>query len=160
MSVILSIPEESKAWVYQSPREFTPQESLIIDEEMKKFIASWESHGSPLRGYFQVLENRFVLVTVDESSQIATGCSIDKSVGMIQALEQKLNINLTDKGVVVYQKNNGEVKSTHFSQLKNLVTDGELTPETTFYNSSVSTFGEFQKNWKIPAKDSWLSRYF
>jgi len=160
MSTTINIPAESKAWVYQSPREFTNTELSIIDEEMKKFIASWESHGSALRGYFQVLENRFILVTVDESSQMATGCSIDKSVSVIKILEQRFNLNLTDKGVVVYSDNDDVIHTAHFSQVKGLVEEGKLTPETTFYNSSVATFGEFNSNWKTSAKNSWLSRYF
>lgn len=160
MSNTINVPAASKAWVYQSPKEFTPQELEIIANEMKTFIANWESHGAALKGYYEVLENRFILLTVDESSQMATGCSIDKSVGVIQTIEQKLNLNLTDKGVVVYEDANGKIQSSHFSLVKNLVSEGKLTPETTFYNASVATFGEFLSNWKIPAKDSWLSRYF
>ena len=160
MKTSISIPTDSKAWVYQSPREFTQDEILVIDQEMKKFIASWESHGSALKGYYEVLENRFILVTVDESAQMATGCSIDKSVGVVKVLEEKFNLNLTDKGVVVYVDSNDTIQAVHFSQVKGLVQDGEITPETTFYNAAVATFGEFMSNWKIPAKDSWLSRYF
>jgi len=75
-------------------------------------------------------------------------------------LEQKFNLNLTDKGVVVYLDNNNTVQVTHFSKVKELVQEDAITPETTFYNASVATFGEFLSNWKIPAKDSWLNRYF
>lgn len=160
MENTLNIPVESKVWIYQSPREFTVDELSTIDTEMKSFLATWESHGSTLQGHYQVLENRFIWIAVDEGVKAATGCSIDKSVGIIKKIEQALNLNLTDKGVVTYKSKLGDVVSSHFSLVKSLVEKGEITPETEFYNTSVATFGDFQSNWKIPAGHSWLSRYF
>lgn len=160
MENTLTIPLESKVWIYQAPRAFTPEELNTIETEMSSFLAAWQSHGAALQGHYRVLENRFIWIAVDQGFKEATGCSIDKSVGAIKKIEQLLDLNLTDKGLVTYQSQQGEVVSSHFSRVKSLVDQGEITPSTLFYNTSVATFGDFQSKWKIPAGQSWLSRYF
>ena len=35
-----------------------------------------------------------------------------------------------------------------------------INHETLVFNNIVNNFGEFKSKWKIPAKDSWLNRYF
>jgi len=159
MNSVLDIPSASKLWVYQSPRAFTDQEMQIVSQELREFLKTWQSHGSDLKGYSEILKNQFIVLAVDESDQMATGCSIDSSVSVIKKIEQLLNLNLTDKGVVCYEYE-GEIKSTHFTQVKALVDQGEIHPETVFYDASVVTYGDFLSRWEVSAKDSWLKRYF
>lgn len=159
MNISTIAPPESKAWIFLSPRLFNDNELALINTELEGFVKSWESHGTPLKGYYEIIDNRFILLTVDESNQIATGCSIDKSVSIIKKLESLLNLNLTDRGLVAWE-NNSNLETASFSNIKPLVENGTLKPETIIYNNAISTFGELSNNWKIAAKDSWLKRYF
>lgn len=159
MNISITVPSESKAWIFLSPRLFNDNEIALINTELEGFVKSWESHGTPLKGYYEIIDNRFILITVDESNQIATGCSIDKSVSIIKRLESLLKLNLTDRGLVAWE-NGSELETTSFNNIKPLVENGTLKPETIIYNNAISTFGELANNWKIAAKDSWLKRYF
>ena len=159
MSTLIDIPSTAKVWVYQSVRPFNEQEISIITSEMNEFLSSWQSHGSDLKGYFEVVQGQFIFLAVDESIHSATGCSIDSSVATIKKIEQLLGLNLTDKGVICYE-HNGIIKSSHFTQVKSLIEKEEITPDTTFFDASVTNFEAFQTRWKVAAKDSWLNRYF
>ena len=35
-----------------------------------------------------------------------------------------------------------------------------INHETLVFNNTINNFGELKSKWKIPAKDSWLNRYF
>ena len=104
--------------------------------------------------------NRFLILSADESSQEATGCSIDKSVALIKQLEQELDIILTDKSQVAYVTSSGEIDMVDFRDIKSLIQTGTLTGETIIFDSSISNFQGYKDNWRIPAANSWLSRYF
>ena len=159
MTSIINIPKESKVWIYLSPRVFTSDETITIVKELQDFLVTWESHGSSISGYFEIIENQFIIVAADESSQMATACSIDKSVAVIKKIESLLNINLTDKGLVGFLNKN-KIETISFQNIKAAVEKGDLTPETIIYNNSISTVAELSTSWKIAAKDSWLKRYF
>lgn len=159
MHATIEIPQEAKVWVYQSPVKFSSNQIELIEKELSQFTQSWEAHGTALKAYFQILDEQFILLAVDEKNQIATGCSIDKSVSIIKKLEGILGLNLTDKGLVAYETAEG-IKTSDFRQLKEKVSSGELTPSTKIFNLSVSSFAEFNSNWKIEAQNSWVKRYF
>lgn len=159
MTSTFNIPQESKIWIYLSPRAFTPDEISIIEIQLQQFLTSWESHGSAISGYFKIIENQFILIAADESAQIATGCSIDKSVAVIKKIETLLQLNLTDKGLIGFRKGD-HIETVGFQNIKTAIENGDLTPETVFYNNSITTAAELSSSWKIAAKDSWLKRYF
>jgi hypothetical protein len=48
-------------------------------------------------------QNRFIIITVNQDVQPATGCSIDSSVEFIQSLEQKYSVDLLDKMNVTFK---------------------------------------------------------
>lgn len=153
------IPQAAKIWVYQSPTTFTDVQLAAIKTELESFIEHWASHGTALNGYYEIIENQFILIAVDETDQHATGCSIDKSVSVIKKIESITGLNLTDKALVGYRHNN-QIKTTDFRAVKSLIESGELTPDTTIFNLTVATYNQLSTDLEIPAKDSWVKRYF
>lgn len=159
MIVKTEIPQTAKVWIYQSPTAFTDAQVAAIKTELEAFIAQWASHGTALNGYYEIIENQFILIAVDETEQYATGCSIDKSVSVIKKIESLTGLNLTDKALVGYRHNN-QIKTTDFRAIKNLIESGEITPETPIFNLTVTTYNQISTNLETPAKDSWVKRYF
>ena len=80
------ISEESRVWIYQSNRTLSPLEIIEIEDKIKDFLISWTAHGSDLQASFLIKYNRFIVISLNESFNIATGCSIDSSVRFIQDL--------------------------------------------------------------------------
>ena len=151
--------ELTRVWIYQAERSLNDDEIAVANEYLSAFVRNWQSHGKSLKADFQIIDNIFVVMMVNESGSNASGCSIDSSVSIIRTLEQNLNINLLDRSKVAYQKNE-EVKFAPMNQLKKLIVEGEIKPDTIIYNNTVINLAEMQSSWKIEAEKSWLGRFF
>ncbi len=153
------LPDNVRIWVYAAPRTFTQAELAHIEAAAPAFLNGWAAHGTPLQASFQVLEQQFVVLAVNEAAQTASGCSIDSSVGFIRTLEEQLALSLTDRSLVYFLVD-GAVVVYPLTQLKPLIEQGMLTSETQLINTLVSTKGELEQKWLLPAGGSWLKRYF
>ncbi|PCJ86026.1 MAG: ABC transporter ATPase [Flavobacteriales bacterium] len=150
-----TLPPHSRVWIYQSNREFSDAEVNEINQKANEFVANWGSHGKELQAAIEVFHNRFVVVFVDEQHTSASGCSIDKSVHFMQQMEKDYGINLFDRMQVAYVDDE-EIKTSHLNELKALSFEEGLG-ETPIFNNLVATKAEFETNWEVPLKDSWLA---
>ncbi len=154
-----NLPEESRIWIYQSNRKFSDDEVTEIENDLTAFVEEWSAHGTSLEASFILQYNRFIILAVNQEVQQATGCSIDKSVEFIQALEQKYKVDLLDKMNVTYRQ--GEY-ITHKSLLdfKRMAKEKAVSSNTIVFNNLVNTIEEWKESWEIPAAESWHSRFF
>jgi hypothetical protein len=154
-----SLPLHSRIWVYQSERAFSLEESELISSSLKQFCEGWNTHGNLMPTSFQILEEQFIVLGVDESGLGASGCSIDSSVRTLRQLENTLNINLTDQGKVSFKNNDGQVAVYPALGIKSRVLSGEIDQETLVLNPLVKIKKDLENVW-ISANDSWLNKYF
>ena len=152
------MPNYARVWVYQANKNLTDSEVQIIQQILENQIDNWAAHGADLAGSVQVLHNRFVVVSVDEKQNQASGCSIDASTRWLKDLGAELNIDFFDRSVAFLQ--NDELQTVEINKIKSLVTDDILTSNTLIFNNLVSNVKEFKDNWNVKASDSWMKRYF
>lgn len=141
-----NLSPSSKIWIYKSNRELTASEQAFIREELDIFIPQWASHGNKLFGGAEVRENWFVVLAVDETQSMASGCSIDTSVQFMKALGKELNVDFFDRMHVLISKEDMKTQ-VHFSELGSHA-DWDV------YNPLVSTLEEFNFSWLVPIKES------
>jgi hypothetical protein len=154
-----NLPEESKIWIYQSNRKFSDDEFRAIETDLKAFIETWSAHGTSLEASYLLKYNRFLILAVNQENQIATGCSIDKSVEFIQSLEKKYEVDLLDKMNVTF-KNGEHVAHKPLIEFKKMAKEKAVSENTIVFNNLVNTIEEFNENWEVPAGESWHSRFF
>jgi hypothetical protein len=154
-----NLPEESKIWIYQSNRKFSDAEFSEIETDLKSFLESWSAHGTSLECSYELKYNRFIIIAVDQEVQSATGCSIDASVGFIQTLEKKYDVDLLDKMNVTF-KLGEHIAHKPLIDFKKMVKDKAVTENTIVFNNLVNNLQEYQESWEVPAIDSWHSRFF
>ncbi|XCF04866.1 ABC transporter ATPase [Tamlana crocina] len=153
-----TLPEESRIWIYQANRSFTPEEIQEIEEKLDIFIENWTAHGSDLNAGYSIKYNRFIIVGLNQDLNKATGCSIDASVHFIQQLEKDYNVDLMDKMNVSYKQ--GEyVAYKSLVDFKKMAKDKAVSKNTIVFNNLVTNIAEFKENWEVPASDSWHSRF-
>lgn len=150
---------QSRVWVYQANRELTSEETGIITETLKASLDTWEAHGKPLTASGKIFEHRFVVIAVDERDELPSGCSIDKSVHWLQEIGQRMNIDFFDRSLA-YVDENDHVKTIPVPKIKQAVINETILPTTTVFDNQVATKAQWMNRWKIPASNSWLSRYF
>jgi hypothetical protein len=154
-----NLPLESKIWIYQSNRRFTDDELNEIDAELQSFVESWAAHGTGLEASYVLKYNRFIILAVNQETQMATGCSIDKSVSFIQEIEKKYEVDLLDKMNVTF-KLGEHIAHKPLIDFKKMAKDNAVSENTIVFNNLVNTIEEWSDNWEVPAKDSWHSRFF
>ena len=99
---------QSRIWIYQSNRKFTPVEEAEILTKLEAFTQQWKAHGHELMAKAEVRHGYFIILSVDESQANVTGCSIDSSVRLIKEIEQTLRVDLFNRFNIAY-KIDGEV---------------------------------------------------
>ena len=159
-----TLPDHARVWVYQANRPLSNAEVLEIDTTLQTSLSTWAAHGQPLLASARVVENRFVVVGVDEGYNLPSGCSIDASVRTLREIGQQFDrgngpLDFFDRSAAV-RNTDGEVRIYPLPTLKAAVADGLITPDTTVFNTLVKTKAEFLADWQIRAADSWLKRYF
>lgn len=153
-----SMPHHARVWVYKAARNLGQVEQRLVRELGASFTSGWAAHGAALDACVDVLHNRFVVVAVDEEQAHASGCSVDKSVGFIKQLEHDLNLMLTDRMVLVFEKG-VDVVSCRLEELPELLKDGTITGETIVFDDLVSTVGDLHERFRVPLKASWMARF-
>ncbi len=154
-----NLPLESKIWIYQSNRKFTEEEFASIENDLKTFIDSWAAHGTGLEASYLLKYNRFIILAVNQEVQMATGCSIDKSVEFIQSIEKEYAVDLLDKMNVTFKLGEHIAHKT-LIDFKKMAKDKAVTEKTIVFNNLVNSIEEWHDNWEVPAGESWHSRFF
>lgn len=152
-----TLHNDSRVWIYQTNRPLTDGETVIINQALERFATDWVAHNMSLKAYAKVYFNHFIVLMVDETNQIATGCSIDKSVKFLQQIEQSIGIQLFDRLQLAYKTDEG-IRTMHSSAIEAAVQQGIVTMGTTVFNNLVQTKADFESNWVIPLADSWVAK--
>ena len=155
---LTDLPDHARVWVYKTARDLSQAEQNLVRDRGAAFTGTWAAHGDPLDAAVDILHNRFVVVAVDEEQALASGCSIDKSVGFIKSLEHDLNLMLTDRMVLVYEGPNG-ITSCRLQALPELLKEGSITADTVVYDDLVPTLGDLRTRFAMPLRATWLERY-
>lgn len=148
---------ESRVWVYQAERQMSPEEMDFLKTQLQTFCTSWTAHNVALKADCDIVDQRFIILSVDETQAGASGCSIDKSVKALKELSDKTGINFFDRMQVFY-RDGEQVKCTHLSEIKTLKKEGIINEDTLFYNPLVKTMAELQTSFLLPLKQHWLNK--
>ncbi|WP_353138291.1 ABC transporter ATPase [Pseudopedobacter sp.] len=150
---------ESKVWIYQSNRIFTSAELERLNTILADFTTSWTAHNQQLKASYEIKYQRFIVLIVDETLTGASGCSIDKSVHVMKAIEEEFKVNLFDRFQVAWKEGN-EIKITGRSEFESLIQEQKVNAETIVFNNLVKNLSELNHAWEVPLKESWHAKVF
>ncbi|AGA77008.1 hypothetical protein Echvi_0732 [Echinicola vietnamensis DSM 17526] len=154
-----TMPDTARVWIYQANRKFTEEEKSLIGSRLTAFCNQWNTHGNRMPTSFDIKYDQFIILSVDESQLGASGCSIDSSVRTLRELDEVLHVNLLDQGKISFI-NQDEITISSLSQIKDYIQEGQLTSNTQVFNPTVQRKEDLKDKWLIPARESWLGRYF
>jgi len=152
-----TFPATSRVWIYQSKTAFSEANVTKIRGHIAAFTQQWASHNRALQAAGDVLYGRFIVLMVDESMAGASGCSIDSSVHFIKEIEQVYKVDLFDRMIFTYEKDN-TVQAADREQFSALYASGEINDDTIVFDNLVNTKADFDQVWKVRLGDSWHKR--
>ncbi|MEQ1743941.1 MAG: ABC transporter ATPase [Saprospiraceae bacterium] len=148
---------ESRVWVYAANRALTDAETQFIREALHDFTRQWTAHNQALRAAAEVFQNQFILLLVDETLAGASGCSIDKSTHVLEALGHQLGIDLFDRMRFAWVEDD-RLRFSDRNGLIASVESSEIQPDTLMVNTLVQTQRDLQEKWLVPFSQSWHRR--
>lgn len=157
-TTINNMPAEAKVWVYQSNKQITEDQLKIIATLGHDFIEEWTAHGAALKASFDIINNQFIVIAVDEKQAMASGCSIDKSVGLLKKIDQLFNLSLFDRLQVAY-RNSTNIEVCSLGAFEKRLHEKLITASTIVFNNMVSNKYEFDTQWEVPLNQSWHKKY-
>ena len=147
--------DDSRVWIYQCERSFIEIETSQINELLHEFTANWTSHGAKVKGFGQVFFNQFIVLMADETASEVSGCSTDSSVRVIKNIEEKYHINLFNRQLLGFFVND-KIELIPLQEIQKSLESKLINTETLYFNNIVLHKKEFEENWIIPLKNSWL----
>ncbi len=155
----MNFSENSKVWIHQSTRELAAAETAQITQILDEFTTGWTAHNNQLKATAEIRYNRFIVLVVDETQAGASGCSIDKSVNLMKALEKEFNLILFDRFNMAY-RDGDVIKSVGRFEFEDLIKQGKVDTETIVFNNLVPTLRDLNTLWEVPFKNSWHKQVF
>lgn len=154
------IPEDfhptSRVWIYQSSRLFQISEALQIETMLNDFVQSWNSHGTPVKGYANLLFGQFVVLMADETATGVSGCSTDSSVRLIREMEAAFTVSMFDRQTLAFLVNE-KIQTLPMSQVPYALENGFIKTDTIYFNNLVLDKASLLNKWMIPVGESWLA---
>jgi len=150
---------DSRLWIYQANRALTDHEVSLINQTLEAAIDGWEAHNQSLLAAVKVFHKRFVVIAIDESHEVPSGCSIDKSVHWLQELGGRLNVDFFDRSVA-YLDADKNVQTMPVADVKRAVADEVIFSNTSVFDNLMTNKAQWMKRWKVPADQTWLKRFF
>jgi len=153
-----SLTNSARIWVYGFNRPLTENETTIVRHSFRQFADNWQSHGQPVRGAFQLLFDRFVILAAEENE--ISGCSIDSSVGVFRELYTQHNLDALDASQIFYRAGE-QIVSVSRSVFRKLLETGTIGAECRVFDLSITRLsalraGLFEKR----LEDSWHGQAF
>ena len=131
-------------------------EALEIEPMLEAFLASWNTHGTPVKGFANLLFGQFIVIMADETHAGVSGCSTDSSVRLIKQIEEKFKVDMFNRQNLAFVVKD-KVQLLPLAQLQYGFDNGFLSQETLYFNNLVANKGEMLEKWIIPIKESWLA---
>ena len=147
----------NKVWTFILSRKLSTEEINLLIQQGNNFISEWTAHEQKLTSHFELFKERIIIVKVDEKNTSASGCSIDKLTRFIKNLEKQFNLELLNRLLVAFKKEN-QIEVVHASKVKELISQNILTESSIIYNTSASNQNELE-NWEQKLNSTWLNKY-
>lgn len=149
-----SLSRDARVWIFQSSKLLHGDIRLDISSTLISFLKDWAAHGRALFAAFEIRYDRFIVIGVDEAQAQATGCSIDKLMRTVQALDDKHNLDLLERMKVAYREGE-EIKEVDANTFAAMLADGRANSETVVFNNVIQSVGELKTEWETTVANSW-----
>src|SRR3989304_293886 len=140
------LPDESRVWIYQSDRLFTPEDLEIITKRSNEFFPAWTSHEKKMEASVEILYGLFIVIAVNEKTAPPSGCGIDKSIKFIQSLESELKASLLNRTNVIYvnqiDDDTERLIICSITEFEEKCKSGIIIKDTLVFNNMVNTLGQ------------------
>lgn len=155
MEQLANFSDQTRIWIYQANRHFTPEEIPSINQALNSFSKEWAAHGANMKTACFIVDPCFIIMAVDQSNISASGCSIDSSVKILKEIEKKFDLDLFDRLNLSYENEQGQIEIIKMSEFQNGLKSGQFNTNTIVFNNLIDSIQDLRSNWKTTVANSW-----
>lgn len=149
----------SKLWIYTVKENLTETMATEIANRLEAFCQNWTAHNKELRAFWNMYDKRIILLGVDEHLNPASGCSIDKSVHLLQDIEKEMNVNFFDRMLFSYT-DGSKIHTLSRDEFQQAIDEQKIDSETMVVNTLAKNLEEWTSIGIQKLEDSWMKNLF
>jgi hypothetical protein len=134
-SLFPELPDSSRIWLHLANRKLVASEEQFLKEQLTVFLDSWSAHGKRLQCNATLLFSQYLIFSVDENIESASGCSIDSSVHFAKRMGSELGIDFFTRLEVLVVEGNETRLLSYFDA---------LAQKAPFINPQISQLSELR----------------
>lgn len=140
-NIFPELSDHSRTWLYLAERKLDSTELEYSGEQLQGFLKSWKAHGKTLNCNGTFLFSQYLVLSVDEEKESASGCSIDSSVHFVKTLGNELKVDFFNRMIVLSIINDNETKSSNYFEAKK--------SNVPYLNPLIHSLGELRNSWVV-----------
>ena len=130
-----------------------------VEQELSAFVPSWNSHGAPVHGAFEVVNDRFLLVTGYVDGGVG-GCSTDSMVRVMKKLREA-GIDGFDRSLVFFRDAQQNVQSVKRDDFQAMVSAGQIDGNTVVFDPTIQFVKDLRRGaFETTFSQSWHAQAF
>lgn len=152
-----TLADHARIWIFPISNSISIDQARALESDAKLFVQEWTSHNHALLASAAVMENQFLIISVDESAYGASGCSIDKLMRFIQNMEGEHSISLLFKHKIFIHKGD-MLKPMTIQEIKKEIETGDLEYNHYYYDTMIDTKSKLKSEWMKSLDKGWLAK--
>lgn len=157
MNLIAHLPDESRVWMFGAQRRITAAEKETLALQLQKFVDAWQAHGVDLAAGFEIVCDAIVVVSVDESIEPPSGCSIDKVFHLLKMQNDNFNLDFFQR-TLLWTGTNQDICIFDINTALSAYRKGEINDQTPVVNMLPSSLGDLRSKFWMPLSGSWIAK--
>jgi len=155
--ILPGLPDDARVFIFGFEKPLKDEEKKQVGTRVEAFLSSWTSHENSVEAASQILYDRFLILGAVSG---LSGCSIDKSVHLMQEIRDSRGLNALNYDLVFYRENSA-IKSVKRGEFETLSRNKSVSPSTIVFDNTVQKLGDVRAgHWETPAEQSWHARAF
>lgn len=154
-----TLPKDARIWIFPSSRILNASEVKFIETKCVSFLQNWTAHKMDLDAAFSIIDNAFLIISVDEKNTGASGCSLDKLHQFVKELGSELSLSFLERLNVTLLFDNGDAAILPLSEVEKKIQKSEITADTKVYDITLLNVEDLKTKFNVPLGTTWLSRY-
>lgn len=155
-----ALPDDARIWIFSADEALDDTRRSDLLARVDRFLEGWNAHGHALTGARHLVEDRFLVIGVDERTAPPSGCSIDALHHSLYHFEEQHGVGITDHGHVHYRDRGGEVRQASRPDFARMARADEVDLDTVVFDATVMRKADLETRFEVPAGAAWHRRVF
>jgi hypothetical protein len=154
------LPGDAQLWIYGFDGEIDAAARESVVQDLYQFVTGWTSHDEPVRGAFEIVEDRFVMLACQCDAGIG-GCSIDGSVRVIRSFKDKYGLDAFNRDIVFFRRGDGSIDALTRENFQYEIDAGLIDGDTVVFDTTLTKIEQLRAGrFETTFDNAWHARAF